>query len=204
MRQAPAIILLAPPKSDRSEDGHAGLASPVSLSGSDTLVATAMSTGLPVLMVTCTDAPEPTGSLLAGNDILQMPPIGSLGDRRDWMARAMAAGVLTRSNAQGWIFVPVDLPMVQTTTLLSVARALPDGPLVFPCFQHLRGRILGAGPELHGELVRLRSDHDLRRLLVRFPASDVGVNDPGVHMARPVGLHALASPQRNGVVSSPW
>ena len=72
------------------------------------------------------------------------------------------------------------MPLVQPQSLLAVAQALEQHPIAFA--QHLgrRGHPVGFAAELYSELSALSGDAGARRLLARYPAHAVELDDPGV------------------------
>jgi molybdenum cofactor cytidylyltransferase len=74
------------------------------------------------------------------------------------------------------------MPRVSADTLRTVATALDDHPVAYA--QHLgrRGHPVGFSAELFSELLSLTGDEGARRLLARYPAVGVEVDDPGALM----------------------
>jgi molybdenum cofactor cytidylyltransferase len=96
------------------------------------------------------------------------------------MGSSIAAGVAASSDAPGWLIVPGDMPLLQSSTLRSVAVKLMQDPIVFAQYKGQRGHPVGFSSELYSELMSLEGDEGARRLLARFAAEPVVVNDPGV------------------------
>jgi molybdenum cofactor cytidylyltransferase len=78
------------------------------------------------------------------------------------------------------LVLPGDMPAILPETLLKVAAALDDHPVAYAQFQGRRGHPVGFAAELYSELVSLRGDDGARRLVARYPAIGVDVDDPGV------------------------
>ena len=116
--------------------------------------------------------------VLALRDIVVLPD-GPLG-MDVGMGYCMAVGVGVRPHANGWIMLPGDMPMVQPSTLRAVAAQLVSHPVAYPMHRGRSGRPLGFAAELYSELIKLDSDDAPRRLCLRYPASGVEVEDPGV------------------------
>jgi molybdenum cofactor cytidylyltransferase len=76
--------------------------------------------------------------------------------------------------------LPGDMPMVRTATLLEVARELARHAVVFAQHKGMRGHPVGFSAELYSELTSLRGDEGARRLVARYPAVGIEVDDPGV------------------------
>jgi len=106
----------------------------------------------------------------------------SAGEARLGMGYSIAQGVLARPQASGWLILPGDMPMVQPHTLQAVAAQLEHHAVVYA--QHLgrRGHPVGFSAELYSELVNLQGDEGARRLVARYPAHAVDVQDEGVLM----------------------
>lgn len=194
MNPSPAIILLA-------DDQSAGV--PPSLGqgvapGSQailemyspigTLIRKVQGTGLPMMLVAPAALSDAVSHMLTPDQRLPVAAPSIIMQRSDWLVRGMAAGVMACSRAAGWIVLPVDMPMVQADTILELAGALHHSPVVYPCHGHQRGHPVAFSAELFSELVQLSNEQDLRRLVARYPAVEVPINDPGIHMA--VGAHA--------------
>jgi molybdenum cofactor cytidylyltransferase len=69
---------------------------------------------------------------------------------------------------------------VQTATLHAVAEQLEHHPVVYAQHHGRRGHPVGFGAELYSELAHLSGDDGARRLVARYPAFGVEVDDPGV------------------------
>ena len=113
----------------------------------------------------------------AANPKATNPSTANLG-----MGYSIAHGVLARPQATGWLVLPGDMPMIQPHTLQAVAAQLEHHAVVYA--QHLgrRGHPVGFGAELYSELVALQGDEGARRLIARYPAHAVDVQDAGVLM----------------------
>jgi molybdenum cofactor cytidylyltransferase len=96
------------------------------------------------------------------------------------MGYSIAAGVAARSDASGWLILPADMPMVQTRTLHIVANELESHAIAYAQYRGRRGHPVGFSAELYSELVMLTGDEGARRLVARYPALGVEVDDPGV------------------------
>jgi molybdenum cofactor cytidylyltransferase len=96
------------------------------------------------------------------------------------MGASIAAGVSARSNATGWLVLPGDMPLLQSATLQQVAAALREHPVAYAQFHGRRGHPVGFSAELYSELIHLQGDEGARRLVSRYPAQAVDVDDSGV------------------------
>ena len=104
-----------------------------------------------------------------------LPPLRSRG-----MGDSLAAGVSARADASGWVLLPADMPRVRASTLQQVGRALQTHAVAYAQYHGRRGHPVGFSAELFSELVALTGDEGARRLVARYPALAVEVDDPGV------------------------
>jgi len=63
---------------------------------------------------------------------------------------------------------------------LAVARLLDDHAVVYAQHRGKRGHPVGFAPELYSELLALSGDEGARRLVARYPAFGVELDDPGI------------------------
>ncbi|HET6788792.1 MAG TPA: NTP transferase domain-containing protein [Aquabacterium sp.] len=184
MSTTPTVIILAEPLSEDQLRTRADTSGPMAaFSTLDTLLRRVLNADLPMLLVAPPEQADAALTLLPQDDILTLSPPTLLQSRGDWLVRGMAAGIMARSLSPGWIILPADMPMLQARTLQALAQGLSQGPMAYPCHRHLRGHPVAFAGELYSELVRLNSEHDLRRLAARYPAVDVDVDDPGIHLS---------------------
>jgi molybdenum cofactor cytidylyltransferase len=116
---------------------------------------------------------------VAARDVVVLPEGGP--DQVLWgMGYSIAVGVSARPDASGWLILPADMPLVQTATLQAVARQLEHHPVVYAQHKGRRGHPVGFSAELYSELAVLTGDEGARRLVARYPALGVEVDDPGV------------------------
>ena len=181
MNATPAVIVIVP----TAAPGHRGARPrPVvseSLGERSVLAHTlhnVMASGLPVVVVTPPELAEEASRWVARRDVLIPDAMRDPGGLRH--AHALARGVAARPNASGWLLLPADKPLVRPPVLQAVARALDGHAVAYAAHRGERGHPLGFGAELFSELVRLDGDEGVRRLLVRYPAANVPVDDPGV------------------------
>jgi molybdenum cofactor cytidylyltransferase len=142
-----------------------------------------LESGLPLLLVAPGDIAERARVLLPGNSVVELPddlPPGESLIQSDSFARAVVAGVLASAQANGWLILPGYVPMLKADTLRRIADAAHHQPVVFPQYQQLRGHPVRFSSEFFSELIRLQSERDLNRLIARYPAMGVEVDDPGV------------------------
>ncbi len=154
------------PALDGSED--AGRALSVTLRN-------AIASRLPVLVVASAELAPLACQQVAARDVFILPPLrsGGIGD-------SIAAGVSARADASGWVVLPADMPRVRPGTLQQVAQALQTHAVAYAQHRGQRGYPVGFSAELFSELVALTGDEGARRLVARYPAQAVEVDDPGV------------------------
>ncbi len=176
MSSRPVVVVLAAGRSSRYGAGRHKLEQP--LGGTTVLGHTlrhVRASHLPLVVVTSEPlAPLARGSV-AARDLVVLDPQAPSG-----MGHSIAAGVAARAQAGGWLVLPGDMPLVQPQTLQQVAAALAHHPLAFAQYRGQRGHPVGFGTELFTELVMLDGDEGARRLVARYPAHAVEVDDPGV------------------------
>ncbi len=189
MKSRVVLVVLAAGQGSRFGSGGHKLSQKL---GSSTVLGTtlghALISQLSVIVVT-TAALAPLAQLtVAAADVLVIPEVGSarqtgsMSDAALGMGYSIAQGVLARPQASGWLVLPGDMPMVQPQTMQAVAAQLEHHAVAYA--QHLgrRGHPVGFGAELYSELVALKGDEGARRLIARYPAHPVDVQDAGVLM----------------------
>jgi molybdenum cofactor cytidylyltransferase len=72
------------------------------------------------------------------------------------------------------------MPNVQPATLQRVARELASHAVVYAQYKGRRGHPVGFSGELYSELAALTGDEGARRVIARYPAFALNVDDPGV------------------------
>ena len=177
MRIRPTIIVLAAGRGSRFGGPQHKLEQP--FDGSTVLGATlrhAIETQLPVVVVTTAALVPLVAGLLATRDILVL----SAGEAARGMGCSIAAGVVERSGAPGWIVLPGDMPLLRPDTMLAVATALEQHPVVYAQHRGRRGHPVAFAAELYSELILLDGDDGARRVLARYPSHGIEVDDPGV------------------------
>jgi molybdenum cofactor cytidylyltransferase len=177
MKQRPIIIVLAAGHGKRFQGAQHKLAQP--LGSTPVLSCTlhqVLASQLPVLVVTTPALAELANQSVAMRDIVVIPADAP----GPGMGQSIAAGVAARSNAPGWLVLPGDMPLVSPQTLQAVAAELAHHTVVLAQHQGLHGYPVGFSAELYSELMALKGDQSERRLMARYPAYAVSVNDPGV------------------------
>lgn len=95
------------------------------------------------------------------------------------MGDSIAAAVRATPQAQGWLILPGDLPLVQAQTLLAVAAALQEHAAVVPVFQGQRGHPVGFARPCGPALADLAGDKGAGSVLRAQAAIEIIVNDEG-------------------------
>lgn len=136
----------------------------------------AVESQLPVVVVTTAARVDLVARQLARRDIVVLDDA----EADKGMGHTIATGIAERSGAPGWLVLPGDMPLVRPGTLLAVAGALEQHPVAYAQHRGRRGHPVGFAAELYSELILLHGDEGARRLLARYPAHGVDVDDPGV------------------------
>lgn len=209
MNSLPTVIVMADPSGDSPRTdmggGSMGVSPMAAFSTLDTTLRRVMGSGLPMLLVASQHEADEVADLLPKRDILVSgaPPLTQ--NKGDWLVRCLASAVMTRSHADGWVILPADMPMLQSATLHALIRGLAQGPIVFPTYRHLRGHPVAFAAELYSELVRMDSEHGLRRLAARYPSVEIEVDDPGILMAlQPHSAMTQLRAQLGGPAMNPY
>ena len=134
----------------------------------------AIASRLPVLVVTSAALAPLAYQQVAARDVVVLPPARGSG-----MGHSIAAGVSARAAASGWVLLPADMPRVRASTIQAVAQALQTHAVAYAQYRGRRGHPVGFSAELFSELVALTGDEGARRLVARYPAQAVEVDDPG-------------------------
>jgi molybdenum cofactor cytidylyltransferase len=204
MKSGPVVIVLAAGLGSRFGAPEHKLAQHL---GATTVLGSslrcAIASQMPVVVVTTEALADGARRHVASRDVVVLPPVGTPGAHRLGMGYSISAGVAARPNATGWLVLPGDMPAVQTPTLLAVAAALADHPVAYAQHRGRRGHPVGFAAELYSELVTLSGDEGARRLLARYPAHGVEVDDPGVliDVDTPADLENLRELQARGAAA---
>ena len=181
MKPRPAVIVLAAGTGSRFGAGGHKLTQ--RLGTSSVLASTlrhAIASHLPVVVVTTDPLADAARHHVASRDVVVVPEVGTPNPQPLGMGYSIAAGVAARPDASSWLVLPGDMPMVQSSTILAVAAALEHHPVAYAQHRGRRGHPVGFAAELYSELVTLAGDEGARRLVARYPAHGVEVDDPGV------------------------
>jgi molybdenum cofactor cytidylyltransferase len=190
MRFRPAIIVPAAGRGSRFGGPLNKLAQPFehgTVLGST--LRRAAASQLPVVVVTTAGLAGLVAQHMATRDIVVLDET----EAAVGMGAAIAAGVAERSGAPGWLVLPGDMPLVRPATLLAVASGLQQHAVVYPQYHGRRGSPVAFAAELYSELIQLRGDEGVRRLIARYPAQGLELDDAGVllEVDTPADLEAL-------------
>jgi molybdenum cofactor cytidylyltransferase len=188
MKRRPAVVVLAAGRGSRFRGSGHKLEQPVSTSnGADTLLTRtlrhAIATQLPVVVVTTPAFAATAHRLVAARDVVTLPERDAQGRLQPiGMGHSIVAGVSATGDADGWLILPADMPLVQPATILAVAQGLERYPVCYAQYRGIQGHPVGFGTELYSELMALQGDEGARRIVARYAAQPITVDDPGVHI----------------------
>jgi len=175
------VVVLAAGRSERFGAGRHKLAQPLGASSvlAQTL-ARAIASHLRTVVVTTEAFVDVARSSVAARDVVVLPDLASDGSALLGMGTSIAAGVRASADSAGWLVLPGDMPLVQSATLLAVARALDHHAVAYAQHGGRRGHPVGFAAELYPELTELSGDEGARRIIARYPAFAVDLDDPGI------------------------
>jgi molybdenum cofactor cytidylyltransferase len=177
MNTQPTIVVLAAGAGRRFGAAGPKLAQPL---GPGSLLGLtlhhAIETHWPVVVVTTAALVPLVSPWIATRDLVVL----SAEEAERGVGHSIAAGVAAHADADGWLILPGDMPLITSASILAVGRALRDSPVACAQYNGRRGHPVGFAAELFSDLIALDGDEGARRLLARYPASGVVVDDPGV------------------------
>lgn len=177
----PVVIVLAAGKGSRFVGADHKLAQNLgALTVLGTTLQHAIASHLQVVVVTTQGLTDVACRSVAARDVIVLPEVGTPGETALGMGYSISVGVGARPDAAGWLILPGDMPRVQPSTLQAVARQLEHHAVAYAQYKGRRGHPVGFSPELYSELIALSGDEGARRLIARYPAFGVEVDDPGV------------------------
>jgi molybdenum cofactor cytidylyltransferase len=95
------------------------------------------------------------------------------------MGDSIACGVAATPEAQGWLILPADLPLIHGQTLLAVAQALAQHTVVVPRYQGQSGHPVGFASSCRSALLQLTGDQGARRVVAQHTVCRLDVDDEG-------------------------
>jgi molybdenum cofactor cytidylyltransferase len=100
------------------------------------------------------------------------------------MGDSIAAGVAATRDAQGWLILPGDLPLVQPESLKAVAAALAGNAVVLPHHHGKRGHPVGFAASCRDALLMLKGPQGaalvVRAQALANPVAQLELEDAGV------------------------
>lgn len=177
MNQRATVVVLAAGQGSRFGGPSHKLEQPL---GTSTVLGNTLghviASGCPFLVVTTARLLPLALGQVARRDLL----VVSDDDARRGVGHTIAAGVAERPAATGWLVMPGDMPLILPASIRAVADALAEHAVAFSQYRGRRGHPVGFSAELYSELVALEGDEGARRIVARYPAHAVAVDDPGV------------------------
>lgn len=178
MRTRPTLIVLAAGQGRRFQGAQHKLAQPLA-DGATVLGRTlrnALQTRLSVTVVTTAQLLPLVADQIALRDAVVL----SEDEAARGMGHSIAVAVAERAVAPGWLVLPADMPLVRPASMLAVAAALDQNAIAYAQHRGRRGHPVGFGAELYSDLTALGGDEGARRLIARYPACAVELDDAGV------------------------
>ncbi|HEV6968500.1 nucleotidyltransferase family protein [Roseateles sp.] len=188
MKRRPVVVVLAAGRGSRFRGSGHKLEQPLGgAKGSDTVLARslrhALETQLRVVVVTTPALAPAVHRLVAARDVIVLAEQDAQGRPQPiGMGHSIVAGVSATGDADGWLILPADMPLVRPSTILAVAQGLERYPVCYAQYRGMQGHPVGFGTELYSELMSLRGDEGARRIVARYAAQPIEVDDPGVHI----------------------
>jgi len=164
----PTIIVVAAGRGARSGAAQHKLMRPHGAATVlDATLHAAVASRLQVVVVTTLPLVETAQRHVAARDVVIWPGAELPADAGQGLGDAIAAGVGAR-------------PSVRPESLSALASALAQHPVAYAQHRGRRGQPMGFAGELYSELITLTGDEGVRRLLTRYPALALELDDPGV------------------------
>jgi molybdenum cofactor cytidylyltransferase len=118
------------------------------------------------------------------------------------MGSSISQGVQSSPDADAWLIMPVDLPLIRRDTIHSVISALTPGRAVVPVCHGVRGHPVAFSNRFGTELSNLDGETGGRKILQRHSSQVTWLNihDPGIHLDldRQSDLPSLLHQMRSG------
>ena len=96
------------------------------------------------------------------------------------MGDSIAAAVAATPDACGWLVLPSDLPLIQSSSLLAVADALASHAVVVPIFEGQRGHPVGFAAVCRDALLALGGTQGAAAVVRAHGAHELAVDDVGI------------------------
>lgn len=95
------------------------------------------------------------------------------------MGDSIAAAVRATADAEGWMILPADLPLVQPATLRLIAAAPDDQVVVRPLYQGRQGHPVRFSRDCGSALMALDGEQGAAAVLRRYRLWTIAVDDVG-------------------------
>jgi molybdenum cofactor cytidylyltransferase len=96
------------------------------------------------------------------------------------MGDSIAAGVRATRDADGWLVLPADLPLVQPHSLRAVAAALATSDVVMPFHAGVRGHPVGFSARHGAALQALEGAQGAASVVQQGNVARLDLDDPGI------------------------
>jgi molybdenum cofactor cytidylyltransferase len=97
-------------------------------------------------------------------------------DKHAGMGDCIAAAVAANPDADGWLMLPADMPLVSRDVILAVAAGLQAAPIAVPVFRGDRGHPVGFSRACLNDLLKLSGDEGARSLFQKFEVNKINVD----------------------------
>jgi len=200
MDRLPTLLIVAEPSTQNEDDNPAAGQLSVHQEAAMQLFSNlrctlqmAIESGLPIMFIAPKPVAEQARNVLPGNCVIELLQDSTTldGEPKDDFAMAVASGVLACANANGWLILPGQTHMLKAETLQKIAGALARQAIVYPQYRLQQGLPVAFSAEFFSELVRMQSERDLNRLMNRYPALALEVDDPGVLLSPPAERNSM-------------
>jgi len=112
------------------------------------------------------------------------PVAGGLSPERDGMGHSIARGVAATPDADGWLILPGDLPLVRAQSLVAVAQSLATHAVVVPQCGDQQGHPVGFDRTCREALLQLQGDTGASAIVRAHrqagTAHSLLLDDPGI------------------------
>ncbi|GAB2817470.1 nucleotidyltransferase family protein [Comamonas piscis] len=111
-------------------------------------------------------------------------PVGAVSPEMDGMGHSIARGVAATADAEGWLVLPGDLPLVRPQSLMAVAQSLASHAVVVPQCGDQQGHPVGFDRTCREALLQLEGDTGAGAIVRSHrqagTAHSLQLNDPGI------------------------
>lgn len=95
------------------------------------------------------------------------------------MGDSIAVAVAATAQANGWLILPADLPLIQSDTLRAVAAALQQCAVVVPRYCGQRGHPVGFAAACRQALLALQGEQGAASVVRSHPVLELNLDDVG-------------------------